>query len=208
MKTIQTINSEASESESSEHKGCCGAPHTHRQATKMSTETKQPAPLKVAAAAVVFCIVADQLSKLWAVNNLVHNVSESFIPGLLKFTLTTNPGAAFSLGHNNGAFMGTVAGVLTLALAFWVYKRSKTSPPPNTVEAMGMGCVLGGAIGNLIDRAVQGQVTDFIEFAFMDFPIFNVADALIDVGIGLVFIGMFILSQSKTGEAEPREAAQ
>lgn len=205
MKTIQTINSEVSHSE---HKGCCGARHKeNRQTTNMSTESKQPAPINVAAAAVLFCILADQLSKMWAIQNLVHNVSQSFIPGLIKFTLTSNTGAAFSLGYRNGAFMGAVAGALTLALAFWLYKRSKANPPPNTVETIGMGLVLGGAVGNLIDRVVQGQVTDFIEFAFMDFPIFNVADALIDVGIVLVFLGMFILAQPR-GKAEPSEAAQ
>lgn len=204
MKTIQTINREAH----GEQKSCCGASHTdNRQTTNMSTQTKKPASLAVAGAAALFCILFDQLSKSWALNNLVHNASEGFIPGLLKFTLTSNTGAAFSLGHNNGAFMGTVAGALTVALAFWLYKRTQSTPPPNVVETIGMGLILGGAMGNLIDRIFKGEVTDFIEFAFMNFPIFNVADALIDVGIVFVFLGMFIIAQPKNGDTEQREPA-
>ena len=60
-----------------------------------------------------------------------------------------------------------------------------------------MGCLLGGAIGNLIDRYTVGQVTDFLEFTFVSFPVFNVADALIDVGIGCLFIAMYLLKRDE-----------
>jgi signal peptidase II len=206
MKTIQTINKGTSHSE---HNSCCGASTKdgNRQTTEMSNQTSARAAYKTVAVSVVACILVDQLSKWWAVHNLSHNVTQTFIPGLIQFTLTANTGAAFSLGSHNGSFMGLVAGVLTIVLVFWVYNRGKTNPPPHMVESIGMGLVLGGACGNLIDRIIQGQVTDFIEFAFMDFPIFNVADALIDIGIVLVFIGMFVISVGRKADTEPKETA-
>jgi len=68
-----------------------------------------------------------------------------------------------------------------------------------------MGCILGGAIGNLIDRFNHGQVTDFIEFAFISFPVFNVADALIDVGIVLLFFSIWF-EPIPLEERKPKES--
>ncbi|MDZ4835291.1 MAG: signal peptidase II [Candidatus Melainabacteria bacterium] len=140
---------------------------------------------------LMICVGADQLSKRWALTNLTHGIPEPFIPGFIRFTLTANPGAAFSIGSQNGQIMGVVATVLSLVILAWVVKRTLSNAPLPVVEQIGMGCLLGGAVGNLIDRYTRGQVTDFLEFAFVSFPVFNVADALIDVGIGCLFIAMY-----------------
>ena len=121
---------------------------------------------------MAICVAADQVSKKWALTNLARGQSEPFLPGVINLTLTTNPGAAFSLGSQNGQVMGLVATVLTLVILVWIVKRVISTAPLLVVEQIGMGCLLGGATGNLIDRYTQGLVTDFLDFAFMKFPIF------------------------------------
>lgn len=146
------------------------------------------------------CLTADYLSKSWARSHLEVGGSVPFIPGILRFTLTTNTGAAFSLGAGNAEFMTLLALTMTIAISVWIAKREFGSDPPTKLERIGMGCILGGAIGNLVDRFVLGRVTDFLEFAFISFPVFNVADSLIDVGIGLVIISA--IAQAKKASAQ------
>ncbi len=159
------------------------------------------------------CLTADFLSKQWARNNLQLGSSQTFIPGVLNFTLTSNTGAAFSLGAGNGDFMFMLALLMTGLISAWIIKRELSSDPPINLERIGLGCILGGAIGNLLDRFILGRVTDFLEFAFVSFPVFNVADSLIDIGIGLMLIAALTQSRPKeepqaavatTGEAAPK----
>lgn len=158
----------------------------------MSNSKQVVARSIVIVSAVIFCAAADQLSKQWAVKNLSPGEPQPFIQGLLQFNIITNPGAAFSLGSSNGEVMGVVATVFSLLIFAWIVNRIFSTLPLHVVEQLGMGCILGGAIGNLLDRFKQGQVTDFLEFTFIQFPVFNVADALIDVGIVLLFISIWI----------------
>lgn len=146
------------------------------------------------------CVTADQSSKHWALANLTHGQPQPFLPGFIRFMLTANPGAAFSLGNQNGQLMGIVATVLSIAILSWIIKRIVSTEPLPVVEQIGMGCLFGGAVGNLIDRYTRGQVTDFLEFAFVSFPVFNVADALIDVGIGCLFIAMYLIKRDEQKE--------
>lgn len=125
--------------------------------------------------------------------------SQPFIEGFLRLTLTTNTGAAFSLGANNGSFMTITAVVLTLALAVWLGSRIARGQAVPLIELIGLSCIIGGSLGNLTDRFSQGHVTDFLEFAFFSFPVFNLADAFINIGLGLVLIG-------RIGKGEPDEA--
>ncbi|MBK9146036.1 MAG: signal peptidase II [Candidatus Melainabacteria bacterium] len=133
-------------------------------------------------------IALDQISKAWAEANLTQGAPQVFVPGILDFSLTSNTGVAFSLGSGHGSTVTILASGLTLLIVAWSIKRQLETPPPPLLESIGMGCIIGGAAGNLIDRFCRGRVTDFLDFAFMTFPVFNVADVLIDVGIGLVLI--------------------
>ena len=76
---------------------------------------------------------------------------------------------------------------------------------PDTLERTGIGFIFGGALGNLLDRFMKGSVTDFLDFAFMTFPVFNVADAMIDVGIGLILISMIRAWRNDKPSAEPEQ---
>ncbi len=166
------------------------------------TQPKQVAARGILILSVALaCIAADQWSKQWAKATLIVGNSKSFIPGFLNLTLTSNPGAAFSLGSDHGQIMGIVATILTIAILAWIIKSICSSTPPRAVEQVGMGCLIGGAIGNLIDRYSQGQVTDFLDFAFVSFPVFNVADSLIDVGIGLLLISILCTAKESQDTA-------
>ncbi len=171
------------------------------------TRFKQVGARSVLIAFVVFCcIAADQLSKQWAVRNLTMGQPQEFIPGLLRLNLLSNPGAAFSLGSDNGQLMGLVATVFSIAICCWIVKRIASTAPLPVVEQIGMACIFGGAVGNLIDRFNHGKVTDFLEFAFMQFPVFNVADALIDVGIAFLFIAIWFFPSEETGPKTREQA--
>lgn len=168
----------------------------------MSESNNRSGSAVVVISTVIFALSADQLTKKWALESLSPGTSSGFIPGLLNLTLTHNTGAAFSLGSEHGWLMGLLATVLALLIVAWIISRLRSESPPSTVELVGMGLLLGGACGNLTDRLLLGQVTDFLEFAFVDFPIFNVADALIDIGIGLILIASFSAPPKKEEETE------
>jgi len=132
---------------------------------------------RLAGATAVAVLAFDQLTKAWA-RSLEETVE---VVGSLQFRLAHNSGAAFSLFEG----LGSVIGVLALAIvAVLVVMLRSVS---NRTAALAVGAVLGGAIGNLLDRALQpgdgflgGHVTDFIDLQW--WPVFNVADIGITVG--------------------------
>jgi len=159
-------------------------------------------------AAAAVALLADISSKQWARANLHEGLSSEFIPGFLHFNLTSNTGAAFSLGNQNSTLMTTLAFTMTCVLIAWWAKRELTELKVAQLDRIGLGLLIGGAMGNLLDRFVRGRVTDFLDFSFISFPVFNTADALIDVGIGLLVIAAFSSADKKTKSAtEPTESA-
>lgn len=98
------------------------------------------------------------------------------------FTHVRNTGAAFGLlpGYRP-IFIATSVIVLVVVAAYW--RRAR---PANWLVVIPLGLIAGGAVGNLIDRAVVGRVTDFLHFAVIDFPVFNVADSAIFIGVGIL----------------------
>lgn len=143
--------------------------------------THRSQALSVAAAVVI----TDQLSKAWALNALADGPID-VIDGFLRFVLHFNPGAAFSLFQNSGVALALIGFVIVGALIVMIGTVERR------YEAVAMGIVLGGALGNLIDRvarsdgAFDGKVVDFIDL--WRIPTFNVADAAINVGIGLILL--------------------
>jgi signal peptidase II len=136
-----------------------------------------------AAAAVV--LVLDQLTKHWALQALSDGPID--LVGSLRLKLTFNDSAAFSLG---GGRTGLIAafGVVVVAVIIRLGLRAE-----RRLWALGLGVVLGGALGNLVDRAFRtgdgllgGKVVDFIDVQW--WPVFNVADTALWVGIGLLLL--------------------
>lgn len=134
------------------------------------------------AAAVV---VADLLTKRHASNNFVSDRVE-VIPGFLELTYTENPGAAFSLFQNAGA----VIGVIAIAIAAFILGALRAPRPQ--MEVIALGLVLGGALGNVIDRIARGdglldgKVIDWIDLWWI--PTFNIADASVTIAVALLLI--------------------
>ncbi len=126
----------------------------------------------------------DQLTKLLVVKNLLLNQSLPIIRGIFHFTLIYNRGAAFGILKNQTQlfiFTSLFATVLILS----VFKKQKHS-----VYNMPLSLILGGALGNLIDRIALGYVIDFLDFRI--WPVFNVADSAIT--IGAILLGWSILT--------------
>jgi signal peptidase II len=121
------------------------------------------------------------------------------IPGVLWFNYVENPGAAFSLFQNSGQFLAVAAAVAVVVLFV-----SLRTPRP-TIEVVAFGMVAGGALGNLVDRIARadgfldGRVIDWIQFP--DFPLFNIADSAVTVGVVLLFLAAWTRDDSEE-EAE------
>ena len=126
-------------------------------------------------AIVLSCVLLDQLVKAYMRSYLVEGISISFVPGVLNLQLTYNEGAAFSIGEGNNILFILLAIAVALGTFIWVL----TSSSMPLVLVCSLACVAGGGLGNLIDRLVFGAVCDFFDFAFISFPIFNVADIFI-----------------------------
>ena len=138
-----------------------------------------------------FIVVADQATKALVRAKLPLYDSVNVIPGLLDITHATNSGAAF--GILNGVEFPYKAVVMVLVAlvalaAVGVYALSL--PPQQRVARLGLALILGGACGNLIDRALVGHVLDFVDAYWRDYHFwaFNVADSAITVGVGLMLL--------------------
>ena len=143
----------------------------------------------------VAVIALDQLSKWWALHALQPmGVTHAVIPGLLNWTLAFNRGAAFSfLADGSGWqrwFFVVLAFVICAVLVAWLAR----TPRRDWRNGLPLALIIGGALGNVIDRLHAAQVTDFIQVYFRQwsYPVFNLADSAITVGaVLLVAFGLF-----------------
>lgn len=125
-------------------------------------------------------VILDQYSKYIVVENMALGESIPIIEEVFHLTYILNPGAAFGMFAHNRLFFIAIA-VIVIGIIIWARKEILASPWE--VKA-GCGLFLGGAIGNLIDRARQGLVIDFFDFHI--WPVFNIADIAICIGVGLI----------------------
>ena len=121
----------------------------------------------------------DQISKFLILITLGFNQSISIIPNILNFTLVKNNGAAFSLLSNSTTFLTFISIFTSLILIGIIF----ISPPKSYWNFIGIAYLLGGTIGNGLDRISKGYVLDFLELVPIDFPIFNIADISINIAI-------------------------
>lgn len=125
-------------------------------------------------------VILDQFSKYIVVENMALGESIPIIEEVFHLTYILNPGAAFGMFAHNRLFFIVIA-VIVIGIIIWARREILASPWE--VKA-GCGLFLGGAIGNLIDRARQGLVIDFFDFRI--WPVFNIADIAICIGVGLI----------------------
>ncbi len=145
-------------------------------------------------------LILDQLSKYLISTHLeLYSSRVPIIPGWLDLTYTLNPGAAFSLFATMPAmfrrlFFVVLSIAAIIVLTYLIVRRTTTF-----TSSLGFALILGGTIGNLIDRLVRGKVTDFIYFhhASFSYPVFNIADSAITIGVAIILlIGTFARSPS------------
>ena len=149
---------------------------------------------------IIFSIISivfflDFVTKNYAITNLLLNHSEA-INTYLNFTLAFNYGAAFSFLSDAGGWQRWFFVIFSIIVVFfisYILIKDKVS------EYISYSLVLGGALGNLYDRIFLGYVIDFIEFHYNDFywPIFNIADIAISIGVILLLYSMFLKDNKK-----------
>jgi signal peptidase II len=125
-------------------------------------------------------VAADLLTKRYAALNFAGNTVE-VIPGFFGFTYVENPGGAFGMFQNGGVVIGVAAMVITVVVLIAMARERPT------VETVALGFVVGGAVGNLVDRfargdgLIDGPVIDWIELWFI--PTFNLADTAVTIAV-------------------------
>ena len=149
----------------------------------------------------VLTVVLDQLTKIVAEAELLLHQPIAIFPGF-NFTLMYNKGAAFSFLSEAGGwqriFFVGLSTAVSIFLFFWLKQiSSDVKQKDNKVILIAIAFILGGAIGNLIDRAITGEVVDFIQVYYSTyyFPAFNIADSAITLGAGLLILDMILESK-------------
>ncbi len=149
-------------------------------------------------------VVLDQLTKTIAEAELLLHRAVAIFPGF-NFTLMYNKGAAFSFLSEAGGwqriFFVVLSTVISIFLLFWLRQITRDEQQKdNQLLQVAIALILGGAIGNLIDRAMTGEVIDFIQVYYSTyyFPAFNIADSAITLGAGLLILDM--IQESRRGK--------
>jgi signal peptidase II len=125
-------------------------------------------------------IIFDQLTKFWVVKTF-SQVGDTFPlwSGVFHFTYIRNTGAAFSFFQNGAIWLRW----LSLGVSFVLMSYAWFGPRLRILEQLAYGFILAGAMGNGIDRFLSGYVVDFLDFRLIRFPVFNLADTFINIGI-------------------------
>jgi|TARA_B100000686_G_C16674171_1_gene908172 signal peptidase II len=141
-------------------------------------------------------VLADQVSKTIVVRTMSLYESVPIIQNFFHFTYITNDGMAFGINFPFGYFIFTTISILLTAFLFWYLWSVRNH---SIIIRLGIGLIIAGAIGNLIDRILLGEVIDFLDFMIGDFHwyVFNLADSYVTVGMGLVLFDSIVLEKKR-----------
>ena len=129
--------------------------------------------------AIVLCVAADQAVKSYVVSHLALYESAPLLPGVVELFHIQNTGGGFSILAGHTWILTALTAVLMAGIA-WVLVKKKF---PHPLAMWTLTAILGGGLGNLIDRVRLGYVVDMFNFQFMSYPVFNVADILVVCGV-------------------------
>lgn len=146
---------------------------------------------------IVALVVLDQVVKLWTRSTLPLGSSMPFIPHVMDLAYVQNTGAAFSFMAEHTWLLTLISAVVSVVLAVILARKVF----PDKIAMVTLSLVLAGAIGNLIDRALFGFVTDMFKTTFMNFAVFNVADICVVCG-GILFAIYYIFAYQEPEEKE------
>lgn len=149
------------------------------------------------------CVAGDQLLKWWVTAHLEMGQSAPLLPGVVQLTRLHNTGAAWSSFSGKTGLLAIVTIVLMAAVAWLLVKKIVRHPLGVTAGVL----ILGGGIGNVIDRVCRGYVVDMFDLQFISYPIFNLADCFVVAGVilGAVYYLWFYEKYDK--KKEPRDDA-
>lgn len=148
---------------------------------------------------ILIGIGLDQLSKYLAATYIKSEIT--VIGRLLHFDYVENRGAAWGMLKDHRWVFMLVSSVAIIAFAVYLFGFKV----PNKLYGVSVALVISGGIGNMIDRIALGYVVDFLKFAFINFPVFNIADSLVCIGAGLLILAMVLdvvkeAREKKSGE--------
>ncbi|MBC9787382.1 signal peptidase II [Carnobacterium maltaromaticum] len=144
-----------------------------------------------ALAAVI--LVIDQITKYVVVNNIDLYEVKEVIPGILSWMYIRNTGAAWSILEGQMWFFYIITFAVVIAVIYIMQKYAKD----NWLFSLGLSLILAGALGNFIDRLRLGYVVDMIRLDFMNFPIFNVADMSLSIGVAVIILYVLLDEKNK-----------
>jgi signal peptidase II len=155
---------------------------------------------------IIACLVVgiDQISKIWIRSHFFEGQS---IPetGFFRLTFVQNTGAAFSIFNGRADILGIVSIFGALLILFYSFVFARRMPFPETrLNKTALGLMLGGTIGNMIDRLAFGRVTDFFDVG--PWPVFNIADSCMVVGVILFAFELILFSRK--GDKETRRGSE
>ena len=151
---------------------------------------------------LLLCVAADQAVKYYVVSHLALYESAPLVPGLVELLYIQNTGGGFSILTGHTWLLTVVTAALMAGIAYLLVKKAFSHP----LAMWTLTVILGGGLGNLIDRIRLGYVVDMFNFQFMSYPVFNVADILVVCGvIGFAAYYMFLdgKEEKKHGTDQP-----
>ncbi|WP_096269956.1 signal peptidase II [Paucisalibacillus globulus] len=147
----------------------------------------------------VIAIAIDQITKYLVVKNMELYEQIPIIDGFFYLTSHRNSGAAWGILEGKMGFFYVITIIVIIGIIYYLHKYGKD----NKLFASALGLILGGAIGNFIDRLFHQEVVDFFDFIIFgyDFPIFNIADSALTIGVILVIIATLFEEKKQKGKA-------
>ena len=147
---------------------------------------------------IAAAVLIDQLTKLYISTHMTLYESIRVIENFFYITYAQNTGAAWSMGQGLGDLFAILALAVSIGLLWYYHKNRNTL---SILEKWSIMLIVPGALGNMIDRIIHGYVVDFLDFYIFgyDFPIFNVADSFLTIGVGLLILDLIVNKENKNG---------
>ena len=133
---------------------------------------------------ISFICTLDQLSKVYINNNIPKLINKDL--AIFSIEYVRNYGAAFNIFNGSRLFLSLISVISTIILSYFIFISEN-----KLINKYGLSFILAGSIGNGLDRIFNGFVIDFIDIKFIDFPLFNIADIAINIGVLILIIGYF-----------------
>ncbi len=146
----------------------------------------------------IMVLIADQAVKNIIAQNILLNEKITVLNNILSFTKIYNTGAAFGFFQDKTLFLATFSVFVIVAVSILLIRTSSSS---GFINKTAWGLILGGTLGNFIDRIGSKYVLDFIRLDFINFPIFNIADICINCGAALLIICILFISNDNEPKA-------